>query len=531
MTAEFRARAELATLAGRGFDVAVIGAGVNGANTAQTLAAEGYEVLLVDKGDFANGSSGRSSRLLHCGLRYLAPGASMWEFVRHPSRLVTAIRMARKAMQCRRQFVETTPERARAITFCFPFYEDGPYQAWQIDIAFSILGALGGRGVPLDYKRLGRQEAMRTPLLEHLREPDKLKGVATFSEYQFDWPERIVVDTVLDAGRLGATVRNYTPVTRLARRGDGWRLTLADAMDRAAPEIEVEARAVVNMAGIWIDEVGRSIEGAAPKRRITGTKGAHIVVRLPPECRGRGIVTLNRLAEPFYCIPWNDLHYFGPTETLYEGDIEDIYPTEEDFAFLLAEANHLLPSLELTRGDVLYGWAGVRPLTYDTALPKGARSREVHDYAGEGLGGMLAMTAGPVMTHRSAGGEVLGRLERRVRPGRGKSAVSYRVPPRRDAENSPRLLNHGPDVRLDDIRRGVREEYACTLTDVMVRRTGAAWSQTMGREGALVAAQVMGEELGWSDGRIANEAEEYIRFLEHQFRLPPSGRADRRADG
>jgi glycerol-3-phosphate dehydrogenase len=94
-------------LDGENFDLAIVGAGVNGASAAQHLSAVGYSVLLVDEGDFASGSSNRSSRLLHCGLRYLAPGSSIWEFVRHPGLLAVAVRMAKQAMECRAQLVTT----------------------------------------------------------------------------------------------------------------------------------------------------------------------------------------------------------------------------------------------------------------------------------------------------------------------------------------------------------------------------------------------------------------------------------------
>src|SRR5258708_4761256 len=147
-------RQSLSSLNGKSFAVAVIGAGVNGASAAQHLAAAGYDVLLVDKGDFGSGSSSRSSRLLHCGLRYLAPGRSIFDFVLHPSRFVTALRMAREAMQARSEFVATSSGRARPMNFCFPIYKNGPYRAWQVDIAFALLGALGPKDLPLDYRRL-----------------------------------------------------------------------------------------------------------------------------------------------------------------------------------------------------------------------------------------------------------------------------------------------------------------------------------------------------------------------------------------
>jgi len=100
-------------------------------------------------------------------------------------------------------------------------------------------------------------------------------------------------------------------------------------------------------------------------------------------------------------VPWRGMHYFGPTETVYDGNIDDIRPEEEEIEFLRAEANYLLPGLALKRSDILFAWAGVRPLTWDPTLPDGKRSREVHDLKSEGLPGVYAMTAGPIMTHRS----------------------------------------------------------------------------------------------------------------------------------
>lgn len=516
-------RLSLETLAGEAFDALVIGAGANGASTAQHLAAEGYRVLLVDRGDFGSGSSSRSSRLLHCGLRYLAPGRSLWDFVRHPGRFATACRMAKAAMACRAEFVGATPERVRPLTFCFPFYDDSAYSAWQIDAAFRLLAALGPKDVPLDYRRLSPQEVRKTPLAKHLREQDRLRGVATFREYQFEWPERIVVDTVLDAERLGAVVRNYTPVKGLERCGKVWRATLADALDPSESPVRVEAAAVFNMAGIWIDRVSGSIAGGRARRRITGTKGSHIVVQLPPDCAEFGIVTLNRKNEPFYCVPWRGLHYFGPTETLYEGDIDDIAPTEEDIAFLIDEANHLLPPLALTREDVLWGWAGVRPLTYDPAQPMGARSRELHDLSSEGLPNMFAMTAGPVMTHRSAGREAAGALRRVLSPSRPAATPSYAARPLPADPASPPVTNRADGPRIADIRRAVREEQAVSLVDVMYRRIGEGWSPGLGLDSAPLVARILGEECGWGEARIAEEVAAYRDHVRHLHGPPDAG--------
>ncbi len=513
-------RLPLSELDRRTFDVAIIGAGVNGASAAQNLAAAGYGVLLVDKGDFASGSSSRSSRLLHCGLRYLAPGSSIWEFVRHPDRLAVALRMARQAMQSRAQFVTTTPERTRAMNFCFPIYRDGPYKTWQVDLAFRILDTFGPKAVPLDYQRLNSATVRDTPLLRWLRGPERITSVAMFREYQFEWPERICMDAVLDAERMGAVVRNYTSARRLERTaGAGWRIALRDELAPGAQAI-VSTRLVLNMAGIWIDQVNAQAVnaqagGAAhPKRKITGTKGVHIMIRLPPDCQDYGIATLNRLNEGFHCVPWRGMHYFGPTETLYEGNLDDIRPLESEIDFLLDEANHLLPSLNLKRDDVIFAWAGVRPLTYDKALlPQGKRARELHDLGTEGMPDAFALTAGPVMTYRSAGVEVARAVARRIKPSRPPQALSYAARRYPENQNSPPLLDDDTTVKLADLQFAAEREHATNLVDLLFRRTGAGWTAGMAGRGAELAAAAVAGVLGWDDARVAREVADYRDYL------------------
>jgi glycerol-3-phosphate dehydrogenase len=511
-------RTPLQEIDGRRFDVAVIGAGVNGASAAQHLAAAGYSVLLVDKADYSSGSSSRSSRLLHCGLRYLAPGDSMWEFVRHPSRLKVALTMARQAMRCRRQFVQTAPERVRALNFHFPLWPNSAYRGWQVDLALRLLAALAPADVPLERRRISTAEARATPLVGALRDYDKLEGVLRFREYQFDWPERICLDAVFDAERLGAMARNYTAVTRLLRQHNMWRLHLCDTREPQSTA-EIAAHVVLNMAGIWIDQVNRSADAKAG-RKITGTKGAHIMVQLPPECADNGIATINRLNEGFYCVPWRGMHYFGPTETLYRGDPDDSRPTEDEIRWLLDEANYLLPSLNLKRSDVIFAWAGVRPLTFDPTLPKGKRSREVHDLASDGLPNVFALTAGPIMTHRSAGTELVEVVRQRIAPMGPQRPVSYAARRFPDKQNSPPLLEDDTTVKLSDLRHAVRYEHVTDLVDLLFRRVGAGWTRTMAADAAPSAARAVADILGWDDARIAAEVAAYRNHLarEHAFR-------------
>jgi glycerol-3-phosphate dehydrogenase len=495
-------RPDIADLDGERFDVIIVGGGINGASTAQHLAAAGYQTLIVDKGDFGSGASSRSSRLLHCGLRYLAPGRSILDFVRHPSRLVVAMRMARLAMGARGEFVRTSGSRTNAMVLHFPIYRDGPYAAWQIGVAFELLKRLGPKDVPLDYRRLSPQEARAHPLLGRLRDLDQLIGVAAFREYQFDWPERIVVDTILDAERLGAKARNHTGARLCGfTEKSGWTIELTDMLRQTAP-VQVRGALVLMMSGVWIDEVVRDAKPGV-RRKVFGTKGCHIVVKLPDACAGAGIATLNSRDEPLYCIPWKQFHYFGPTETPYDGDQDQVFVTVDEADGLLAEANKLVPGLRLNASDIRFSWAGVRPLTYDAAVPFGNRSRVIHDLSAEGLPCVLALTAGPVMTHRSAARELTG-------------LVAQRLPPSR----TPRSPDFAPPAE----RRGA--EHAAGLSDELFRRRGTAWSGPLTADDLESATTDLGAQFGWDETRIAEERQRFEAEWNDLF-APPHARRPR----
>ena len=511
----------LTDLDGGFFDVAVVGAGINGCAAAQELSAAGYSVLLVDKGDFGAASTSRSTRLVHCGLRYLAPGGSPYSFLWHPGRFVTALKMTRKAMRARRDFVTHCPQRTRKILFGFPVWDDMPYRPWHIDLALRIVETAGPDEVPLERKRYLPGELEEVALFASIRDQHKLRSVSSFAEYQFDWPERVAMDMVLDAERMGAICRNYVSVTGLERSPDGlWHVSLS-AASTSTPGAQVTAKAVLNTAGIWIDEINRLADAKAP-RKILGTKGVHIVLRLPSAFRGQGIITLNRkMEEPVYLVPWRqDLHYMGVTETVYDGDINEIRASSDDVKWLLEELNYLVPSLNKKRDDILYTWAGVRPLTYDPTLPKGARSREIHDHGKDGMPGVFSMTAGPVTTHRSAGQELCASIQARVAPSKEAQTPYYGAREMGEDKPSPSVLNHYDAVRSADIERVAREEHVTSLIDVLTRRTGLVWTESSAREGALGAAQTIAGVLGWNASRIEREVDEYLRYLDQNHGVP-----------
>ena len=518
-------RLALSALEGRDFDVAVIGAGAIGAGAAHHLAAAGYGVLIVDKGDFGGGSSSRSSRLLHCGLRYLEPGEglayrnpTMWDPVLHPRRYLHNLGRARGAIAARHEIATTMPERVRDFTFCLVNYEGGPYRPWHVGAGLKLLSALGPRGgLPLEGRRLSRREAAEVPLLRLLREPDRVSSTHTFREFQYEWAERIVMDSVLDAERMGAAARNYTPVTGLAREGRDWRITLGDALEAAAVAT-VRAKWVLNTTGMWTDRVNRLGSDRAG-RKVRGTKGTHIMFRLPPGCEGHGLGIHTGDPGPFYLLPWRGMHYVGPTDTPHDGDEDDVRPTETEIEQLLAEVGHWLPAAGIGREDVLYAWAGVRPLTYDPVESMGLRDPTFHDLAADGLPGAFAQTSTPIMYYRQVGRALCRAVAARVAPSGPRQDISYAAKTAPADEVSPALLNHWAGATLADLRHAAEHEQPASLADLLFRRVGAGWTETMAREGARKAAETVADILGWDEARIDAEVAAYHAYLARHHRI------------
>ena len=175
--------------------------------------------------------------------------------------------------------------------------------------------------------------------------------------------------------------------------------------------------------------------------------------------------------------------------------------------------------LRLKRSDVLFGWAGVRPLTYDPDQPMGARARQLHDLSVDGLPGAFALSAGPIMTHRFAGVEALAAVRRLLEPSGPPGTISYAARLFQENQNSPRLLADGHDATLADLRYAAEHEHPRTLADLLFRRIGVAWTATMAESEASKAAEVVADTLGWDVTRVDQEVAGYRSLLRQQHAL------------
>lgn len=500
---------------GGSFQVAVIGGGITGASAANYLAAAGFDTVLFERADFASGTSGRSSRLQHCGLTYFSPGRSLWNFLTKPRMALEHLELARRAMRDRSRFVRATPERVRPIKFHTPLYRNDGIPAWKARLGFRLLELLDPGGVPLDFELLSSQQALREPALRHLRDPHDLTGVVRFTEYQFNWPERICIDTVLHARECGAYIRNYTQVTAIEPNGDGgWRLRIADG--RTGEASTVTAGCIVNTAGAWVDEVASRCGLSLPAVN-QGLKGTNVVVRLPPEFRGLAFETALPDGNPFYVIPWGELHYFGPRDEPCAPSPEKFRADEPTIRALLEDFRTALPAIPIKREDVLYSWAGVRPRTARAGHPDGSEAVLLHDMTRAGEPAYYAYTGGLLMTHRHAGASVAAAVARRLRPARPARPVSYAA--RTGTPDPSAAVLGAGDARgsAAQLRDAARNELAVHLDDLLFRRVPLGWSEGLGLDIARQAAETVADIMGWSPADIDREVERYTAFVAREF--------------
>ncbi len=341
----------LEALASESFDVLVIGGGMTGTGVAVDAASRGLSVALIERDDFASGTSSKSSKMVHGGLRYLQ---------QHEFRLVY------ENLHERQRLLDNAPHLVAPLPFLIPLFgKDGVVSktvARSYKTALWLYDVTGGVRIGKRHKEISRQE-----VVSHLPSLDVSHLVAGFLYYDARGDDaRVALTLARTAADHGAVVVNYAKATEFLHDATG-RVTGARVVpnapgDSAAP-IEVSARVVVNAAGVWADEVSWLEEGVKDQT-ITPAKGVHISVpadRLP--CDVAAVIPVVKDKRSVFVVPWEESQYvfIGTTDTAYEGGLDDPTCDPEDVAYLLDAINTLTTS-NLTVDDVTGVWAGLRPL-------------------------------------------------------------------------------------------------------------------------------------------------------------------------
>jgi glycerol-3-phosphate dehydrogenase len=492
----------LGQLARSTLDILVIGGGVVGAGIARDAAMRGLKVGLLEQQDFAFGTSSRSSRLLHGGLRYLAQGR---------------IGLVREASVEKKILHQIASHLAQPLPFIFPTYRGSKeWILWQLKIGVKIYDLLC-RG-----RNLGASSWLRkSDVLE--RVPGLIESGLNGAVRYFDGftnDARLVIDTLRSAAKHGAIVANYCKFTNGAA-GAIWECAAHDAL--CGGGLEIRARAVVNATGPWADGLPHS----AVKLRLT--KGVHLVVhreRLPVT----ETIVLTEGKRILFAIPWGDRVILGTTDTDYSGPLDSITADRGDILHVLGVVNQFFPSAALREDDVISTWAGVRPLIADSrGRPSDiSRSHEIRNPEP----GWWDVAGGKLTTYRLMAEQTVDRILASFRkagtlpqmPLPCRTAVEPLLTP---LETSGISGIVPPPMDRITVEHFCRNEWAMHLPDVMVRRAGWHYYFPDAQKRAEDVATWMAEALGWSEEQRESELSGYVssNSLFHSATAPVAGPA------
>lgn len=389
----------LARLREREFDLLVIGGGITGAGIAQDAALRGLEVGLVEKTDFAAGTTHSSSKLLHGGLRYLE------QF---------HLELMYEALHERNRLIGLAPELAEWLPFILPIYRRG-WSSLRLRIGLTLYDLLAGRPKGRTHRRISRARALElAPYLDRRG----LKGALLYYDARTS-DTRLTLAVLRSAAIAGAAITNYTEVIDFTS-SEG-HLTGARVRDRlTGAEFEVRARTVVNATGVWADQIAHLADPDSPSRLVP-SKGVHLVFRAErlgiepsdfPSAAAVFAPTPQGDGRYLFVIPWQGLVLIGPTDTPYAGDPDQVGVEDDDIDYILTAANGLYPDLGLTHSDIVSTLVGLRPLIGSEGESTSKISREHEVW--EGPSGLISIAGGKLTTYRTMAIGVVDRILRRL---------------------------------------------------------------------------------------------------------------------
>ncbi|HET7552331.1 MAG TPA: glycerol-3-phosphate dehydrogenase [Gemmatimonadaceae bacterium] len=521
----------LSALGEEPLDILIVGAGITGAGVAREAAMRGMRVALVDKEDFASGTSSRSSRLVHGGIRYLEHGE---------------LHLVYEASRERRILLRIAPHLVRPLQFLWPIFEKTRIPRWKLRAGFLLYDALALFRNIANHRSLDRKKVLdEEPALRQVG----LRGGVNYFDAATD-DIRLTIANVRAAAEAGAVVVNHLAVRSMSKEGalvNG--VSGEDSL--TGRSVSITARTVVNATGPWSDEI-RRLANPEAQPSVRGTKGVHVAIARSRIGNNGALTLLSPIdGRVVFVLPAGRLTIIGTTESDYSGPPDQVLPTAADVTYLLRTANSFFPSAHLVSGDVISAWAGIRPLVSDDTSTPGSVSREhaVHWTAP----GLLSVSGGKLTTYRSMAEDVVDEIARSLGlpvnhaptarvplPGGDMASFEEEASRARETIGANDVANHlvsayGTEWRdvwaivqkdnalvarvapelpyiAAEIHWAVEHEMALTLADILVRRLHVAFeTHDHGISAAPAVARVAAPLLGWTEKRIESELARYGR--------------------
>jgi glycerol-3-phosphate dehydrogenase len=541
-------RRDFESLSQQTFDLAVIGGGIQGAATAREAVLRGLKVALVEARDFASGTSSRSTKLIHGGLRYLEQAD---------------FKLVGEARRERRRLLELAPHLAQPVPFILPLYRGDPYSPLKIRVGLSIYDLLGNLGAQDRHRMLSAEAArQQVPALR----PEGLRAAALYHDSQTD-DARLTLENVLDAAEHGAVVANYAEVRALSMSGgsgeEQGKVVAAEVEDLlTGRRHEVSARFWVNAAGPWVDHVRALLPGFDGSKTVRLTKGTHLTIS-PVTGDYALLAAILPGDRVFLMVPWGEYALLGTTDTDYQGDPAAVRPEPSETEYLLGAANRVLRD-PLRHSDVAGSWSGLRALALEphaAGKAPSANSREYRFHEDVWTKNFVSICGGKLTTHRALGEKLVdsllsrlgGRASRTlsVRPTRTaplpggrtgpfaafvKSATANAVrefglaPPAverivrtygsrwrdvlelvRERKSLAEPLPGSPTLLAAEVEFAIRHEMALKVEDFLLRRSGLSWKACTLSEMVPAVAEIFAARLGWSAEERLEAVETFAR--------------------
>jgi glycerol-3-phosphate dehydrogenase len=511
-------------LSGRVFHIVVIGGGINGVAIARECARAGRRVLLLEQNDFAAGTTSRSTRIIHGGLRYLEHGE---------------VSLVRESLRERQRLLHERPHLVHTTEFLLALGKNSRRSAMQVRLGLWLYRRLGGHS--------GGQQKLGIDSFERLLDSGQSWSIFNFEDAQCEFPERLVAEWLVEAAEAGAVVRNHTQVLAVdVVHGRAKGVLLRDLL--SGNDERVDAGWIVNASGPWVDRVCQrsSIKTAHPL--LGGVRGSHIV--LPAF---RGIPEAAIFAEavdgrPIFVIPWNGQVMVGTTEVADTGDPGKSQPSSDEVNYLVQSLRKIFPQVPAATDTIHYAFAGVRPLPYAKEKDLSAITRRhlLHDHSQEGVQRLISIIGGKLTTAAELARQCARTMGIDVREPRGITAVlgggratlddfiaevaaaagisadgaesiaewygpkSLEVAQfaRRGAAMRLALCPHTQHI-VAEAAHAYQNEYAITLGDVLLRRVPVALGPCWSEECSRTAAGRIAAALEWPETQMKSELQSF----------------------
>jgi len=522
------------------FDLVVIGGGITGAGIARDAALRGMKVALLDKNDFAFGTSSRSSKLIHGGLRYLK---------------YLHIKLVRESLREREVLLNIAPHLVHPAQFLLPVFKGRDYKKFEINIGLIGYDLMAGSKKLEPHKMLSKEELIkRVPFINQ----HKLNGGFIYPDCVVD-DARLTLMTIKSAAEAGAAVANYTEVIDFEIKDSSIsRAKFFDNIDQTSGFIA--GKAFVNATGPWTDSI-RKYEGENTPL-LRPTKGIHIVLHREKMPVNEVVVITTLDERMIFVVPHGEFTYIGTTDTDFDGDYDDVYADENDVEYLIEATNQEFQGVKITREDVISSWAGLRPLIYEEGSTTEI-SRDYDIFISDN--NLVTITGGKLTTYRHMAEVLINRVlkhfndsfdsdfevcrtkelplfggdfsdfssfHRTVKKSMGrqininpqilerllmKYGTNYLKIFSYGLEDSSLLqpLTPGCNVLRAEVCYAIEEEMVIRLTDFMVNRSHLlTFDQHNGREAAYVVAEIMRRSLNWTEENYTKQINEYFELVE-----------------